>query len=170
MLSSCSGLPWYSAGKEFTCSVTDLGSIPGSGRSPGEGNGYPLQYSGLENSMDCIVHGVAKSQTWLNDFFFHLHPVVPGQFVRETVLIPLNCFCSFARNQLVVCMWVCFNLPCWFICMYLHQNHAVLITMVICSTWASGRVDPSTLSFFLKIIIAILVPFHIYFRMSLSTS
>ena len=41
----------------------DLGLIPGLGRSPGEGKGYPLQYSGLENSMDCIVHGVAKSQT-----------------------------------------------------------------------------------------------------------
>ena len=39
----------------------DLGSIPGLGRSPGEGNGYPLQHSGLENSMDCIVHGVAES-------------------------------------------------------------------------------------------------------------
>jgi len=49
-----------SAGKESTCSVEDLGSIPGLGRSPGEGKGYPLHYSGLENSMDCIVHGVAK--------------------------------------------------------------------------------------------------------------
>ena len=50
--------------------VGDLGSIPGLGRSPGEGNGYPLQYSGLENSLDCIVHGVAKSQTRLSDFHF----------------------------------------------------------------------------------------------------
>ena len=50
----------------------DLGSIPGLGRSPREGKGYPLQYSGLENSIDCIVHGVAKSQTWLSDFHFHL--------------------------------------------------------------------------------------------------
>ena len=41
------------------------------GRSPGEGKGYPLQYSGLENSMDCIVHGIAKSRTRLNDFHFH---------------------------------------------------------------------------------------------------
>ena len=49
----------------------DLGPIPGLGRSPGEGKGYPLQYSGLENSMDCIVHGVAKSQTELSDFHFH---------------------------------------------------------------------------------------------------
>ena len=48
----------------------DLGSIPELGRSPGEGKGYPLQYSGLENSTDCIVHGVAKSRTRLNDFHF----------------------------------------------------------------------------------------------------
>ena len=52
--------------------MRDMGSIPGFGRSPGEGNGYPLQHSGLENSMDCIVHGVVKSQTRLNDFHFHL--------------------------------------------------------------------------------------------------
>ena len=57
------GFPGGSDGKESTCNVGDLDSIPGSGRSPGEGNGYPLQYSGLENSMDCIVHGVAKSWT-----------------------------------------------------------------------------------------------------------
>ena len=49
-----------SHGKEFTCNVGDLGSIPGLGRFPGEGKGYPLQYSGLENSMDCIVHRVAE--------------------------------------------------------------------------------------------------------------
>ena len=60
------------AGEESTCSVGDLGSIPGLGRSPGEGKGYPLQYSGLENSMDCIVHGVAKSWTRLSDFHFSL--------------------------------------------------------------------------------------------------
>ena len=48
-----------------------LGLIPGLERAPGEGNGYPLQYSGLENSMDCVVLGVAKSQTRLSDFHFH---------------------------------------------------------------------------------------------------
>ena len=57
--------PGGSEGKEYACSAGDLGSIPGLGRSPEEGNGYPLQYSGLENSMDCRVHGVAKSQTQL---------------------------------------------------------------------------------------------------------
>ena len=57
-----------SSGIESTCNVRDLGSIPGLARSPGEGNGYPLQYSGLENSMDCIVHGATKSQTRLSKF------------------------------------------------------------------------------------------------------
>ena len=65
------GFPCGSAGKESTCNVGDLALIPGLGRSPGEGKGYPLQYSGLENSMDCIVHGVAKSWTQLSDFHFH---------------------------------------------------------------------------------------------------
>ena len=64
------GFPGGSDDKESTCNVGDLGSIPGLGRSPGEAKGYPLQYSGLENSMDCIVHGVAKSRTRLNDFHF----------------------------------------------------------------------------------------------------
>ena len=47
----------------LVCNAGDLGLIPGLGRSPGEGKGYPLQYSGLENSMDCRVHGVVKSWT-----------------------------------------------------------------------------------------------------------
>ena len=57
--------------KNLPGNARDMGSIPGLGRSPGEGNGYPLQYSGLENSMDYIVHGVAKTQTRLSDFHFH---------------------------------------------------------------------------------------------------
>ena len=57
---------------ESACSVGDLASITGSGRSPGEGNGNPLQHSCLENSMDYTVHGVTKSQTRLSDFHFHL--------------------------------------------------------------------------------------------------
>ena len=60
--------PCGSAGKESACNVGDLHSRPELGRFPGEGKDYPLQYSGLENSMDCIVHGVAKSQTRLSNF------------------------------------------------------------------------------------------------------
>ena len=61
-----------SDGKESACNVGDLGSILGSGRSPGKGNGCPLQYSGLEDSMDrgawrATIHGVAKSQTRLSN-------------------------------------------------------------------------------------------------------
>ena len=68
-----------SVGKESACNAGDLSSIPGLGRSPGEGKGYPLQYSGLENSMDsiCIVHGVSKSWTQLSDFHFQSYPSVP---------------------------------------------------------------------------------------------
>ena len=65
------GLTCGSASKESAYNVGDLGSIPGLGRSPGEGNGYPLQYSGLENFRNYIVPGVAKSQTRLRDFHFH---------------------------------------------------------------------------------------------------
>ena len=64
------GFPCGSAGKESACNVGDLGSIPGLERFSGEGKHYPLQYSGLENSMDYIVHGVAKSWTRLSDFNF----------------------------------------------------------------------------------------------------
>ena len=63
-------IPCGSAGQESACRAGDLGSIPWLGRSPGEGKRYPLQYSGLENSMDCTVHGVTKSWTWLSDFHF----------------------------------------------------------------------------------------------------
>ena len=57
-----------SAGKEAACNMGDLGSISGLGRCPKEGNSYALQYSGLENSMDCVVLGVAKTQTRLSNF------------------------------------------------------------------------------------------------------
>ena len=57
------GFPCGLSGKEFACNVGDLGLIPGLGRSPGEGKGHSLQYSALENSMDCIVHEVAELDT-----------------------------------------------------------------------------------------------------------
>ena len=74
------GYPGGSEGKASACNAGDLGSILGSGRSPGEGNGNPLQYSCLENPMDggawwAIVHGVAKSRTRLSDFAFTYVPV-----------------------------------------------------------------------------------------------
>ena len=60
------GFPGGSVSKETAHNAGDLGSIPGLGRSPGEGKGYPFQYNGLENSTDCIVLGVTKSWTPLN--------------------------------------------------------------------------------------------------------
>ena len=65
--------PCGSAGKESACSEGDLGLIPRLGRAPGEGKGYVCQYSGLENAMDCIVHGVVNSRTRLRDFHFHIY-------------------------------------------------------------------------------------------------
>ena len=80
------GFPRGSAGKEPACNVGDRGSIPGSGRSPGERKGYPLQCSSLENSVDCTVCGVTKSWTRLSNFHFHLHAFqwgFPGGFDGE---------------------------------------------------------------------------------------
>ena len=87
------GFPGGSEVKTSACNVGDLGSIPGSGRSPGEGNGNPLQYSCLENPMDigawwATVHGVAKSRTRLSDFtftFFHL--MQRANLLEKTVLL-----------------------------------------------------------------------------------
>ena len=106
-LSDWSDLIWWcymdfpcgSAGKNSACNAGDLGLIPGLGRSPREGKSYPFQYSFLENSMDAIVHGVAKSQMWLSDFHFTwCYMGFPGGSVvknppanagdRDTSLIP----------------------------------------------------------------------------------
>ena len=72
LLTDWVGFPDSSVGKESTCNIGDPGSISGPGRSAGEGTGYPFQYSGLENSVDFTVHGVAKSWTPLTDFHFSL--------------------------------------------------------------------------------------------------
>ena len=94
-----------SAGKESTCKVGDLGSIPGLGRSPGEGKGYPLQYSNLENPMDFIVHGVTKSQTRPSDFHFSLSPLyvfpVEGFFLYHSRL-----FQSLQSDNSFLHLWV----------------------------------------------------------------
>ena len=79
----CFALTWRarfpsgSAGKESPCNAGDLGSIPGLGRSPGERSSYSLQCPGLENSMDCIVHGGAESQTRLSGFYFDFTVIQP---------------------------------------------------------------------------------------------
>ena len=85
--------PCGSAGKESACNVGDLGLIPGLARSPGKGKGYLLQYSGLENPKDCIVHGVTKSQTWLSNFHFHNFLLAKGP-LQFLVFICFYIWCS----------------------------------------------------------------------------
>ena len=84
--------PCGSAGKESTCNVGDLGSIPALGRSPEEGKSHPTQYSGLENSMDYIVHGVAKSWTQLSDFHFTSH-CTQVEMEQEPMVLAPHVFC-----------------------------------------------------------------------------
>ena len=85
-----SGFPCGSGGKESACSEGDLGSIPGLGRSPEEGKGYALQRSDLESSVDCIVHGVTKSQARVSDF--HCHQVRSPYYTAITTIHVLNFF------------------------------------------------------------------------------
>ena len=85
------GFPGGSAGKESVCNAGDLGMIPGLGRSPGEGNVYPLQSSGL-NSMDCIVRGVTKSQTQLSNFHFHFLHILGAALLFIIILDKGNWF------------------------------------------------------------------------------
>ena len=92
------GFPGGSAGKDSACNAGDLGSIPRLGRSPGEEKGYPLQRSGLVNSMDYIVHGVTKSRMWLRDFHFQFQscpasfPLSLLPFVSHTTMVTLSFF------------------------------------------------------------------------------
>ena len=82
--------PGGSAGKESACNAGDPGSIAGSGRYAGEGIGYPLWYSGLENSVDCRVHGVTKSRTRLSDFHFHIVKTGPTSLSGPKAFICSN--------------------------------------------------------------------------------
>ena len=79
------GFPRGSTGKESAYNMGDLGLMPGLRRFPGEGKGYSLHNPGLENSMDYIIHGVAKSQTRLSDFHFHFF-IVSQLHVNPSIL------------------------------------------------------------------------------------
>ena len=90
-----------SVSKESVCNAGDLGLIPALGRSPGEEKGYPLQYSGLENSMDYAVHGIAKSQTRLSDFVFTSLCTFPSNVTPEPLLQPDSltcCKCTWGKS------------------------------------------------------------------------
>ena len=101
---SYAGFPGDSAGKKKSaCNVGDLGSIPEMVRCPGEEKCYPLQYSGLENSKDCIVHGVTKSQTRLSDFDFDFDCSYARCYTwRELGEKAMRSFCVISYN----CMWI----------------------------------------------------------------
>ena len=79
------GFPDSSVGKESACNTGDPSSVPGLGRSPGEGKGYSLQYSGPEKSMDCVVHEVTKRRARLSDFHFHFQYSI-DDLIREVNL------------------------------------------------------------------------------------
>ena len=125
------GFPCGSAGKEYTCNVGGLGLIPGLGRSPGKGKGYPLQYSGPENSMDCIANGVVKSQTRLSNYHFYFTFIYIHIYVYIMELIYIDyiyiyiyivnyiIFFSFLFFSSSVCMGVKFATPK---CVYLVQG------------------------------------------------
>ena len=105
------GFPCGSAGKESACNAEGLVLIPGLGRSPGEGKGYPLQYSGLENSIDCTVHGVTRSGTQMSDFHFHFSLSVDSCYPCR-IVIGTNICITFTECQKPVeihCLknWVC---------------------------------------------------------------
>ena len=109
--------PGGSNGKESACNAGDPGLIPGSGRSPGEGNSTPLQCSCLENSMDGVawwatVHGVTKSWTRLSDEHFHFHNAYEISAKRGCHLICLNAY-GFL---------VCFS------CNVVPENHTKIIS------------------------------------------
>ena len=95
-------LPDSSVGKESACNAGDTGSIPGSGRSLGEGIGYPLQYSGLENPMDCTVCGVAKSRTRLSDFHFTSLGCTRSRHIGSSIFIVSCRVLSVAACKLLV--------------------------------------------------------------------
>ena len=100
------GFPCGSAGGESACNVGDLGSISGLGRSPGVGKGYPLQYSGLENSKECVVHGVAKSRTQMSDFHFHFE----GQRNKAEIIQLVNIISEVKVAQ--SCLTLCDPMDC----------------------------------------------------------
>ena len=114
------GFPCYSAGKEFACNVGDLGPILELGRSPREGKGYPLQYSGLNDAMDCIVHGVTKSQTQLNYFYSLTHSLFLDEsdqmfsilflFLKNLLLVLLTFSIGFLASILFLLNFIFFFL------------------------------------------------------------
>ena len=140
------GFPCGSAGNKSTFNAGDLGSIPALGRSPGEGKGYPLQYSGLENSMGCIVHGVPKNQTWLSDFhsFTHItdketdlenYITCPLKYLFQLFILPL-----FFHNILNITTQFVVSMST---CMLSHFSHVWLFATL----WTAAHQVPLSMGF-----------------------
>ena len=137
------GFPHGSACKESACRVEDLGSVPGLGRSPGEGNGYPLQYSDLENSMNCIVPGVRKSQTQLSNWHFtsltsrDFSPIIEIIFIHITIISLVIGEYNMMRQP------KCWNLKPWvcgiFQCPSLHISVMMLFAVAPGEMEIKGR-------------------------------
>ena len=123
------------------CSVGDLGSIPGSGRSSGEGNGNPLQYSCLKNPMDkgawwAAVHGVAKSRTSLSDFTFTLWRAVVTCFLYATGQMTVTCAKYFTKHTQGGCNGKHINsIPIYFYSIYfIHSIHLLHQASLVAQT------------------------------------
>ena len=138
------GFPCGSAGKETVCNVGDLDLIPGLRRSPGEGKGYPLQYSGLENSMDCIVQRVTKSQTQMSDFHFTYYSSTRKLMYTFMVLKYLNFSHKPRQNsQLAFISFLCprpfhvveviqvvhFHFVIILCCLHIFTNHPLIVIL-----------------------------------------
>ena len=96
------GFPCGSASKEFACNMGDLGSIPGLGRSPGEGKGYPLQYSGLENFLDCVVRGVAESDMTERLSLYNVDSLAKNCLTCRMGLRPIKDICIVYEQHLLL--------------------------------------------------------------------
>ena len=138
------GFPGSSAGKESACNAGDLGSIPGLGRSPGEGNGYPRQYSGLENSMDYSPWGLRVRHDWVP--FTHsihiYHTPLPQVLLKPRWLISTKLGTNKAsktHNSCVICPARLESIWKWNIQKLngLHENWPVTADLACCSNQPS---------------------------------
>ena len=114
------GFPCGSTGKESTCNVGDLGLVSQLERYPGEGKGYELQYSGLENSMDYIVCGVANSGTRLSNFYHH-HVLLYSRVLKNiTMFMSKSVLPMFSSRGFILSGFTCRSLMCFeFIYVYI---------------------------------------------------
>ena len=138
------GFPCDSVGKESTCNVGDLGLIPWLERSPGEGKGYALQYSGLENSMN---HGLAKSQAWLSDFHFTSRMANNSSSLIQTKF-PLNSwYFSFPNLEGFIYLYIYFayqNLKSQLVCYWMRclpSSSARFPLHKMCCAWSLSHVQ-----------------------------